>query len=87
MALGVRGRLRPRIFSTFGTTRAVSSQPYAPDFTPGLTIQLCIVSTCCIDVFPMILAKTVFVDLYRIQLFIFLMVKHIVLSSWQELPT
>ena len=32
----VPGRLRPRIFSTFGTTRAVDRQPYAPAaFTPG----------------------------------------------------
>jgi len=26
---GVRGRLRPRIFLTFGTPRVVGSQPYA----------------------------------------------------------
>ena len=36
MALGVPGRLRPRIFSTFGTRRVVGRQPYAPAaFTPG----------------------------------------------------
>ena len=36
MALGVPGRLRPRIISTFGTTRVVGRQPYAPAaFTPG----------------------------------------------------
>jgi hypothetical protein len=35
VALGVPGRLRPRIFSTFGTTRVVSRQPNAPAaFTP-----------------------------------------------------
>ena len=35
MALGVPGRLRPRIFSTFGTTRVVGRQPNAPAaFTP-----------------------------------------------------
>ena len=28
MALGVPGRLRPRIISTFGTTRVVGRQPY-----------------------------------------------------------
>jgi hypothetical protein len=27
---GVPGRLRPRIFLTFGTTRVVGRQPYAP---------------------------------------------------------
>ena len=33
---GVPGRLRPRIFVTFGTTRVVGRQPYAPvAFTPG----------------------------------------------------
>jgi len=33
---GVPGRLRPRIFLTFGTTRVVGSQSYAPAaFTPG----------------------------------------------------
>jgi len=33
---GVPGRLRPRIFMTFGTTRAVGRQPYAPTaFTSG----------------------------------------------------
>jgi hypothetical protein len=32
---GVSGRLRPRIFLTFGTTRVVDRQPYAPAaFTP-----------------------------------------------------
>ena len=32
----VPGRLRPRIFLTFGTTRVVRRQPYAPAaFTPG----------------------------------------------------
>jgi hypothetical protein len=30
VAKGVPGRLRPRIFSTFGTTRVVGRQPYAP---------------------------------------------------------
>jgi hypothetical protein len=36
VAQGVPGRLRPRIFVTFGTTRVVGRQPYAPaDFTPG----------------------------------------------------
>ena len=36
MALGVPGRLRPRIFSTFGTTRVVGRQPNATAaFTPG----------------------------------------------------
>ena len=36
MALGVPGRLRPRIISTFGTTWVVVRQPYAPaSFTPG----------------------------------------------------
>ena len=36
MALGFPGRLRPRIFSTFGTTRVVGRQPKAPAaFTPG----------------------------------------------------
>ena len=33
---GVPGRLRPRIFSTFGTTRVVGRQPNAlAAFTPG----------------------------------------------------
>jgi hypothetical protein len=33
---GVQGRLRPRIFLTFGTMRVVGRQPYAPAaFTPG----------------------------------------------------
>jgi hypothetical protein len=32
----VPGRLRPRIFLTFGTTRVVGRHPYAPAaFTPG----------------------------------------------------
>jgi len=36
VAQGVPGRLRPRIFSTFGTTRVVGRQPNAPAaFTPG----------------------------------------------------
>jgi hypothetical protein len=36
VALGVPGRLRPRIFSAFGTTRVVGGQPNAPAaFTPG----------------------------------------------------
>jgi hypothetical protein len=30
VSLGVPGRLRPRIISTFGTTRGVGRQPYAP---------------------------------------------------------
>ena len=35
VAQGVPGRLRPRIFLTFGTTRVVGRQPYAPAaFTP-----------------------------------------------------
>jgi len=35
VAQGVPGRLRPRIFLTFGNTRVVVLQPYAPaDFTP-----------------------------------------------------
>jgi len=35
-AQGLPGRLRPRIFLTFGTTRVVGRQPYAPAaFTPG----------------------------------------------------
>jgi hypothetical protein len=35
VALGVPVRLRPRIFSTFGTTRVVGCQPNAPAaFTP-----------------------------------------------------
>jgi hypothetical protein len=34
-AQGVPGRLRPRIFLTFGTTGVVGRQPYAPAaFTP-----------------------------------------------------
>ena len=38
VALGVPGRLRPRIISTFGITRVVGRQPYAPAaFTPGET--------------------------------------------------
>ena len=36
VALGVPGRLRPRIFSTFGTTKVLGRQPNAPAaFTPG----------------------------------------------------
>jgi hypothetical protein len=36
VALGVPGMLRPQIISTFGTTRVVDRQPYAPAaFTPG----------------------------------------------------
>ena len=36
VAQGVLGRLRTRIFLTFGTTRVVGRQPYAPAaFTPG----------------------------------------------------
>ena len=36
VAQGVPGRLRPRIFSTFGTTRLVGRQPNSPaTFTPG----------------------------------------------------
>ena len=36
MALEVQGRLRPRIILTFGTTRVVGRQPYAPAaFTPA----------------------------------------------------
>ena len=36
VAQGVPGRLRPRIVLTFGTTRVVGRQPYAPAaFTPG----------------------------------------------------
>jgi len=36
VAQGVPGRLKPRIFLTFYTTRVVGHQPYAPTaFTPG----------------------------------------------------
>jgi hypothetical protein len=36
LAQGVPGWLRPRIFLTFGTTRVVGRQPYAPAaLTPG----------------------------------------------------
>jgi hypothetical protein len=36
VAQGVPGRLKPRIFLTFGATRVVGRQPYAPvAFTPG----------------------------------------------------
>jgi len=36
VAQGVPGRLRPRIFLKFGTTRVVGRQPYAPAaFTAG----------------------------------------------------
>jgi hypothetical protein len=35
VAPGVPGRLSPRIFVTFGTTRVIGRQPYAPaTFTP-----------------------------------------------------
>ena len=35
VAQGVRGRLRPQIFLTFGTMRVAGRQPYAPAaFTP-----------------------------------------------------
>jgi hypothetical protein len=35
-AQGAPGRLRPRIFLTFGTTRVIGRQPYTPAaFTPG----------------------------------------------------
>jgi len=35
VAQGVPGRLKSRIYSTFGTTRVVRRQPYAPAaFTP-----------------------------------------------------
>ena len=35
-AQGFPGKLRPRIFLTFGTTRVVGRQPYTPAaFTPG----------------------------------------------------
>ena len=37
VAQGFPGRLRPRIFLTFGTTRVVGRQPYAPAaFTPKI---------------------------------------------------
>ena len=36
VALGVPGKLKPRIFLTFGTTRVVGRQPHTPAaFTPG----------------------------------------------------
>jgi len=36
LAQEVPGRLRPRIFLTFGTTSVVGRQPYSPAaFTPG----------------------------------------------------
>ena len=36
VAQGVPGRLRPRIFLTFDTTRMIGRQPYAAAaFTPG----------------------------------------------------
>jgi hypothetical protein len=36
VAQGIPGRLRPRIFLTFGTAKVVGRQPYAPAaFTPG----------------------------------------------------
>jgi len=41
VALGVPGRLRPRIFSTFGTTRVVGRQPNAPAaYTPGFKFTI-----------------------------------------------
>jgi len=41
VAQGVPGRLRPRFFLTFGTTRVVDRQPYSPaDFTPGESLVL-----------------------------------------------
>jgi hypothetical protein len=44
VALGVPGRLRPRIFSTFGTTRVVGRQPnalaaFTPEEIPGTHFQ------------------------------------------------
>jgi len=44
VAQGVPGRLRPRIFLTFGTTRVVGHQPYAliaftPEEIPGTHFQ------------------------------------------------
>ena len=44
MALGVPGRLRPRILSTFGTTRVVDRQPFTsaafiPEEIPGTHFQ------------------------------------------------
>ena len=40
VAQGVPGKLRPRIFLTFGTTRMVGRQPYAPAaFTLLLTFK------------------------------------------------
>jgi len=40
VAQGIPGRLRPHIFLTFGTTRVVGRQPYAPAaFTPGTHFQ------------------------------------------------
>ena len=40
VALGVPGRLRPWIFSTFGTTRVVGRQPNAPAaFPPGYSFS------------------------------------------------
>ena len=44
VAQGVPGRLRPQIFSTFGTTRVVGRQPKAPaafipEKIPGTHIQ------------------------------------------------
>ena len=41
VAQRVPGRLRPRIFLTFGTTRVVGRQPYAPAvFAPGKSLVL-----------------------------------------------
>jgi hypothetical protein len=40
VAQGVPGRLKPRIFLTFGTMRVVGRPPYAPAaFTPGTHFQ------------------------------------------------
>jgi hypothetical protein len=41
VAQGVTGRLKPRIFLTFGTTRVVGRQPYAPAaFTQDKSVVL-----------------------------------------------
>ena len=41
VAEAVPGRLRPGIFLTFGTTKVVRPQPYAPAaFTPGKSLLL-----------------------------------------------
>jgi hypothetical protein len=40
-ALGRSGRLRPRIFTTFGTMKVAGRQPYAPaGFTPRSILVL-----------------------------------------------